>query len=307
MAQFQINYLGCGSATPTLRHLPSCQVIDFRNNLMMVDCGEGAQLSMRRARLKYSRLSHIFLSHLHGDHCLGLPGLLSTLALTGKEGGTITIHTFKEGAAIFRRIMDFFCRETPFDIQYDIIAPGTNDVIWESDALEVRAFPLIHRVPTTGFIFKEKPKLRHIIGDAVAFHQVPVREMQAIKAGADFVKPDGTVIANERLTRPADPSMSYAYCSDTVFTPSLAEITRGVDLLYHEATYADDCADKARARGHSTASEAARTAATAHAGRLVIGHYSKAYNNEEQHLAEARAIFPDTIAANEGMTIPIGK
>ena len=197
---------------PTLRHLPSCQVIDFRNNLMMVDCGEGAQLSMRRARLKYSRLSHIFLSHLHGDHCLGLPGLLSTLALTGKEGGTITIHTFKEGAAIFRRIMDFFCRETPFDIQYDIIAPGTDDVIWESDALEVRAFPLIHRVPTTGFIFKEKPKLRHIIGDAVAFHQVPVREMQAIKAGADFVKPDGTVIANERLTRPADPSMSYAYC-----------------------------------------------------------------------------------------------
>lgn len=129
MAQFQINYLGCGSATPTLRHLPSCQVIDFRNNLMMVDCGEGAQLSMRRARLKYSRLSHIFLSHLHGDHCLGLPGLLSTLALTGKEGGTITIHTFKEGAAIFRRIMDFFCRETPFDIQYDIIAPGTDDVI----------------------------------------------------------------------------------------------------------------------------------------------------------------------------------
>ena len=175
MAQFQINYLGCGSATPTLRHLPSCQVIDFRNNLMMVDCGEGAQLSMRKARLKYSRLSHIFLSHLHGDHCLGLPGLLSTMALTGKEGGTVTIHTFREGAEEFERIMRFFCRETPFDIRYNIISPGADDVIWESDTLQVRAFPLIHRVPTTGFIFREKPKLRHIIGDAVAFHQVPVR------------------------------------------------------------------------------------------------------------------------------------
>lgn len=305
MAQFQINYLGCGSATPTLRHLPSCQVIDFRNNLMMVDCGEGAQLSMRRARLKYSRLSHIFLSHLHGDHCLGLPGLLSTLALTGKEGGTITIHTFKEGAVIFRRMMDFFCRETPFEIRYNIIAPGTDDVIWESDALEVRAFPLIHRVPSTGFIFREKPKLRHIIGDAVAFHQVPVREMQSIKAGADFVKPDGTVIANERLTRPADPSVSYAYCSDTVFSEAVARAVEGVDVLYHEATYLDAEREKAHMRFHSTAAEAARVAQLAGVKRLVLGHFSKQYADEEGHLAEARAIFPDTVAAYEGMRIDL--
>ncbi|WP_295728296.1 ribonuclease Z [uncultured Muribaculum sp.] len=305
MARFQVNYLGCGSATPTLRHLPSCQVVDFRDNLMMIDCGEGAQLSMRRARLKYSRLSHIFLSHLHGDHCLGLPGLLSTLALTGKDGGTITIHTFKEGEMIFRRIMDFFCRDTPFDIRYNIIAPGTDDVIWESDSLEVKAFPLIHRVPTTGFVFREKPKLRHIIGDAVAFHEVPVREMKAIKEGADFVKPDGTVIANNRLTTDADPSVSYAYCSDTIFSERVARAVEGVDVLYHEATYLERERDKAHARFHSTAAEAARVAQLAGVKRLVLGHFSKQYTDEAGHLAEAHAIFPDTLISHEGLKLDL--
>jgi ribonuclease Z len=305
MAQFQVNYLGCGSATPTLRHLPSCQVVDFRNNLMMIDCGEGAQLSMRKARLKYSRLSHIFLSHLHGDHCLGLPGLLSTLALTGKDGGTITIHTFKEGAEMFRQMMNFFCRDTPFDIQYNIITPGTNGVIWESDALEVSAFPLVHRVPTTGFIFREKPKLRHIIADAVAFHQVPVKELAAVKAGADFVKPDGTVIANNRLTTPADASASYAYCSDTIFSEKVARAVEGVDVLYHEATYLDAEREKAHARFHSTAKEAARVAQLAGVGKLVLGHFSKQYTDEQGHLEEARAIFPNTVVANEGMRLDL--
>ena len=305
MAQFQINYLGCGSATPTLRHLPSCQVIDFRNNLMMVDCGEGAQLSMRKARLKYSRLSHIFLSHLHGDHCLGLPGLLSTMALTGKEGGTVTIHTFREGAEEFERIMRFFCRETPFDIRYNIIAPGADDVIWESDTLQVRAFPLIHRVPTTGFIFREKPKLRHIIGDAVAFHQVPVREIRSIKEGADFVKPDGTVVPNAWLTSDADPAMSYAYCSDTIFSERVARAVEGVDTLYHEATYLEPEREKAHARFHSTAAEAARVAQLAGVRRLVLGHFSKQYTDEDGHLAEARAIFPDTVTAHEGLRIDL--
>ena len=305
MAQFQINYLGCGSATPTLRHLPSCQVIDFRNNLMMVDCGEGAQLSMRKARLKYSRLSHIFLSHLHGDHCLGLPGLLSTMALTGKEGGTVTIHTFREGAEEFERIMRFFCRETPFDIRYKIISPGADDVIWESDTLQVRAFPLIHRVPTTGFIFREKPKLRHIIGDAVAFHQVPVREIRSIKEGADFVKPDGTVVPNAWLTSDADPAMSYAYCSDTIFSERVARAVEGVDTLYHEATYLEPEREKAHARFHSTAAEAARVAQLAGVRRLVLGHFSKQYTDEDGHLAEARAIFPDTVTAHEGLRIDL--
>lgn len=306
MSEFKLHILGCGSATPSLRHLPSCQVVEYRGQLLMVDCGEGAQLSMRRMGLKFSRLTHIFISHLHGDHCLGLPGLLSTLALH-QTGGTVTVHTFAEGARLFGELVDFFCRERSYELKFDIIDPTRRQTVLDLPGLTVESFPLQHRVPAVGFLFREKPKPLHLRGDMIKFHKVPVSQLKAIKEGADFINEEGKTIPNDMLTTPADPSASYAYCSDTVFTPSLAEITRGVDLLYHEATYADDCAEKARARGHSTASEAAQTAAMAHAGRLVIGHYSKAYNNEEQHLAEARAIFPDTIAANEGMTIPIGK
>ena len=152
---------------------------------------------------------------------------------------------------------------------------------------------------------REKPKARHIIADAVKFFNVPVAMMKGIKEGADFVTPDGQVIANSRLTRDADHSASYAYCSDTLFDRTLAEVVKGVDLLYHEATYADDSTAKARERFHSTASQAARIAAAAGAGRLLLGHYSKAYKDESQHLREAQAIFPATLLANEGMKIEI--
>ena len=236
MSEFKLHILGCGSATPSLRHLPSCQVVEYRGQLLMIDCGEGAQLSMRRMGLKFSRLTQTVLD---------LPGLT------------------------------------------------------------VESFPLRHRVPAVGFIFREKPKPLHLRGDMVKFHNVPVSQMKAIKEGADFINEDGKTIPNAMLTTPADRSYTYAYCSDTVYTPALAKIVEEADLLYHEATYADDAADKARARGHSTASEAARIASLAHVRRLVIGHYSKAYNTEERHLSEARRIFPDTMAANEGMTIPI--
>lgn len=305
MSQFQVNYLGCGSATPTLRHLPSCQVIDYRDNLFMVDCGECAQLSMRRQRLKFSRLGHIFISHLHGDHCLGLPGLISTLALTGKEGGDVTIHTTAEGEEIFRRILGFFCRETPFTVHYDVFDAKTPAVIFESDAMTVSTFPLYHRVPCTGFIFAEKPKLRHLKGDVVKFYNVPVKEYKNIKEGADWLTADGRVIPNSVLTSPPDPVMSYAYCSDTVYDPRVARSIEGVHTVYHEATYTDDYRDKARKRGHSTASEAARIALAAGASQLVLGHFSKRYNDEMQHLKEAQAIFPDTIIAYEGLALDL--
>ncbi|MBD5225689.1 MAG: ribonuclease Z [Bacteroidales bacterium] len=304
MSEFKLHILGCGSATPSLRHLPSCQVIEYRGQLMMIDCGEGAQLSMRRMGLKFSRLTHIFISHLHGDHCLGLPGLLSTLALH-QTGGTVTVHTFAEGARLFSQLTDFFCRERSYELRFDIIEPGKRQTVLDLPGLEVEAFPLYHRVPTVGYLFREKPKPLHLRSDMIQFHHVPVAQLQAIKEGAGFVAPDGRILPNEMFTTPADHSASYAYCSDTVFTPSIAEIVDGVDLLYHEATYADDAAGKARERGHSTASEAARIAHMAHAGRLLIGHYSKAYPDEKRHLAEARAIFPDTIAANEGLTIDL--
>ena len=288
MSDFKLNILGCGSATPSLRHLPACQVIYYRGSLMMIDCGEGAQLSMRRQRLKFSRLNHIFISHLHGDHCLGLPGLLSTLALQDK-GGTVTVHTFADGVKIFSEIMEFFCRERPFDL------PG----------LAVEAIPLRHRVPCVGYIFREKSKPRHLRGDMVKFLDIPVSQLHDIKYGADYTAPDGRILEKDMLTTPAAPAISYAYCSDTVLTPSLAREVEGVDWLYHEATYTDEASVRARERYHSTASEAARIAADAPVGPLLLGHFSKAYTDESTHLAEARAIFPSTTVCTEGQVFDL--
>lgn len=283
--------------------MPACQVIDFRDRLFMIDCGEGAQLQMMKQHLKFSRLSHIFISHLHGDHFLGLPGLLSTLALHEK-GGTLTIHTFAEGARILREIMAVFCRETSFEICYNIITPE-RAVIYEDHALTVETFPLYHRVPCVGFKFSEKPKPRHLRGDMIRFFNIPVSRLEDIRKGADYVTPDGAVITNDRLTMPADPAVSYAYCSDTMYNPAVADDVRGVDVLYHESTYADDFAEKAAPRGHSTAREAGRIAAAAGVGRLVLGHYSKAYDSDEPFLRDASEEFPNVIAAREGLKIDL--
>lgn len=303
MARFRINILGCGSATPSLRHQPSSQVIDFRDNLMMIDCGEGTQLAMRRMKLKFSRLSHIFISHLHGDHVLGLPGLLSTLALHGKTG-RVTIHTFPDGIEVLQKVVDFFCREPGYEIVFEPVSYD-GGVVYEDDALTVTAFPLYHRIPCVGYIFRETAKPRHLIGDMVKFLEIPVSKLRGIKLGDDYVKPDGTVIPNDRITTPPDPSVSYAYCSDTLYDPRVAKAVEGVDTIYHEATYIDADMQKAHDRGHATASEAARVALAAASHRLVLGHYSKSYENENRHLAEAKAIFPNTILANEGLTIDL--
>lgn len=306
MAQLQLNILGCGSASPTFRHLPSSQILDVRDNLHMIDCGEGAQLNMRRMRLKFSRLHNIFLSHLHGDHCLGLPGLLSTMSLH-EVGGTVTVHTFAEGADILGRIIDFFCRERSYDLKFNVISPWHHAEVYADNAITVESFPLYHRVPCVGYIFREKAKSRHLRGDMVKFYNIPVYKLRGIKEGEDFVTSEGLVIANERLTTDADPSLSYAYCSDTQFDIRVARAVEGVDVIYHEATYIDCDEAKAISRGHSTASQAARIAAEAGAKLLILGHFSKSYPNEEQHLAQARSIFPNTILANEGLTIDLMK
>jgi ribonuclease Z len=304
MANFDINILGCGSATPSLRHLPSAQVIDFRDKLFMIDCGEGAQLQMRRMKLKFSRLNHIFISHLHGDHFLGLPGLLSTLALH-EVGGSVTIHTFPEGIDILQRLMRVFCHETSFEIIYHPISPDGGEVIVDDKSLTVETFKLYHRVPCVGFIFREKPKARHLKGDMVKFLNIPIRMLPEIKAGADYVTEDGRVFTNDRLTTPADPVMSYAYCSDTIYSPKVIEAIKGVHTIYHESTYGDDKAHLAKQRGHSTARQAGQVAAAAGVEQLIIGHYSKSYLSDEELLSQAREEFKNVIAANEGMKISL--
>lgn len=304
MSDFNVNYLGVGSATPTERHLPSCQVVDHRDTLMMVDCGEGAQLQFRRMHLKFSRLRHIFISHLHGDHFLGLPGLLSTMALHDTPGG-VTIHTFREGIGVLRHVMDVFCRDTSFEITYHEIdaCPG---IVLDTKALTVETVPLVHRVPAVGFIFREKPKPRHLRGDMLKYLDVPVRDIPAIRDGADWTAPDGRVFENSRLTFDPTPSMAYGYCSDTAFSERVAARFAGVDTLYHEATYCDDRAAQAAPRGHSTAAQAGMAATIAGASRLVVGHYSKTYADDALFAAEARTTFAgEVIAAREGLKISL--
>ena len=304
MSDFIVHTLGCGSARPSLRHQPSCTVVEHRGSLYMIDCGEGAQLAFMKQRLSFSKLRHIFLTHLHGDHVLGLPGLIGTLALSG-NGGDITIHTFEDGARQLKQMFDYFCRERPFQINFNIIRPEEK-VILETKSLTVRTLPLNHRVPTVGYVFEEKPKERHINPEMTKFHQVPVAMMKRIKAGEDFVKPDGIVIPNKLLTRDADPSLSYAHISDTAYMPDLAKKIGPVDLLFHETTYLDDLVKDAKERGHSTARQAAMVAKDSGAKRLLTGHYSSRYNDDTPFLEEAREIFPEVILNKEGLRIPIG-
>ena len=219
--------------------------------------------------------------------------------------GSVTVHIFREGARLMKEWMDFFNRNSPFDIVYDVIEEGERRIVYEDGGLTVETFPLYHRTPCTGFIFREKPKLRHLRGDMVKFHSIPIASLQAIKEGADFVKDDGRVIPNAALTTAADPSVSYAYCSDTMMDSRVAADIRGVDTVYHEATYDDSMAQRARERGHSTAREAATIAREAGARRLIIGHFSKRYNSEEILLREASEVFPDVILANEGLRVDL--
>ena len=299
MSTFKIHTLGCGSAKPTLRHEPSCTVIDHRGNLMMVDCGEGAQLAFQRQRLKFNRLNHIFLTHLHGDHVLGLPGLISSFGL-GDQGGKMTIHTFAEGKKILSEIFRYFAPNLPFELEFDVIEP-TEGVILDTPSLTVRTIPLKHRIPTVGYVFEEKPRLRHIRRDMIDFHGVPVREIRNIKEGADFVKPDGTVIPNAMLTSDADPALSYAHMSDTIYMPELAAKIGPVDLLFHETTYLKENEKEARQYFHSTAAQAAMVARDAGAKRLLTGHYSARYNDDYLFKAEAETIFPNVILNREGL------
>ncbi|MDE5632607.1 MAG: ribonuclease Z [Muribaculaceae bacterium] len=302
MSYFSVTILGCGSATPTLRHNPSAQLVTYRQQAMLIDCGEGTQLQLRRYGCSFAKISHIFLSHLHGDHFLGLPGLLSTMALHD-VGGTVTIHTFAEGAALIRNILDLVCRDRPYTLKFDIIDPKNPGIVYSDSQLEVEAFPLYHRVPCVGYIFREKPKKRHINGEAAKFYGVPHYAMESLREGADLELPDGRVIANSLLTKDPDRAMSYAYCSDTTYDPRVAEAVRGVDVLYHEATYGDNMEAKAKPRGHSTARQAARIAGMAGAGKLVIGHYSKTVEDPAVLVAEASEEFKNVIAANEGLVL----
>jgi len=304
MEKFEVNILGCGSALPTTRHFSSSQVVNIREKLFMVDCGEGAQLQLRRSKLKFSRLNHIFISHLHGDHCFGLMGLISTFGLLGRTA-TLHIYAHPELERLLAPQLEFFCKGMTYEVAFHSIDPSKVEVIYDDRSVSVSTLPLRHRIPTCGFLFQEKQTPNHIIRDMVDFYQIPVFELNRIKNGEDYVCPDGTIVPNHRLTRPSDPPRSYAYCSDTICLKSIVPQIKGVDLLFHEGTFAQCDAARAKETFHTTAMQAAEIAREAEAKQLVIGHFSARYEDESILLKEAQTIYPNTLLAKENMCITL--
>jgi ribonuclease Z len=304
MERFDVNILGCGSAIPTTKHVLSSQVVNLRDKLYMIDCGEGTQLQFRAAKLNFNRLNHIFISHLHGDHCFGLPGLISTLGLLGRTA-ELHIYAQPDAVGLFQPLLNYFCQRISYPVIFHSFNPSKHGLIFEDRTLKVYSIPLKHGVPSAGFLLEEKPKSAHIIREMTDFYHVPVSQMNAIKNGADFITPEGEVIPNSRLTRPADPSKRYAYCSDTAYYEKIIPIIEGVDLLYHEATFGQEDIARAVETGHSSAQQAALIARAAQVKQLVLGHFSARYPNEAVLLKEAQTIFPSTVLANERMTIRV--
>ena len=304
MEKFELYILGCGSALPTTRHFPTSQVLNVRDKLYMIDCGEGAQLQFRKSRLKFSRLNHIFISHLHGDHCFGLWGLISTLNLLGR---TAELHIYSPRGleALLLPTLAFFNKQMTYRVLFHEFDTDKPSLVYEDRSLTVTTIPLRHRIPCCGFLFAEKQGLNHIVREMVDFYKVPLFEMNRIKNGADYVTPEGEVVPNRLLTRPADPPHRYAYCSDTICLPEIAGQLHGVDLLFHEATFASDNLGRAKETYHTTAVQAAELARSAEVKKLLIGHFSARYEDESVLLEEAREIFPETLLASEMLCVSV--
>lgn len=300
---FTLHTLGCGSAKPSAVHQPSCTVLDIRGTLYMIDCGEGSQQMFQRRRLKFNRLRHIFLTHLHGDHWLGLPGLLCTLSLT-QCTGKITIHTFKEGIEMLKSIMGMIGKEPPYDLEFNEITTDDKEIL-NNNYLRVSTVKLSHRVAAVGFIFEEKPRPRHILREMTDYHNVPFTYMERLRNGEDFLKGDGTIIPNSHLTTEPTPSVRYAHISDTCYLPELASKIGPADLLLHESTYLDENKAEAHQRGHSTATEAARMALASGAKRLLLTHFSSRYRDDSLFAKEARKIFANSDINYEGLVIKL--
>ncbi len=299
MNKFQVTILGCGSAMPTTLHNPPSQLVEMNEKLFMIDCGEGTQLQMRKFKARISKLHSLFISHLHGDHIFGLPGLLSTLSLLGRTND-LHIYAHKEIQLLLKPLLIYLGNHMQFKILHHTLNPDQHELLFENRSIRIESFPLKHRIATNGFLFMEKESPRHMIREMIDAHQIPVKEIQSIKLGADFTRKDGIVIANDRLTTPGNPARTYAYCSDTAYTTDIIPRIKGVDLLYHEATFAETEKVRAEETYHSTASQAAEIAKLAQVKRLVIGHYSSRYNELGVLLKEAVEVFPATELAIEG-------
>jgi ribonuclease Z len=301
----KLTILGSSSALPTSERYPSAHVLNANERLFLIDCGEGTQMQMRKNRIRFGKINHIFISHLHGDHIFGLYGLLSTFNLMGRQN-PLHLYAPQKYDQILQSHLNDFDIHLDYEINF-IPLSGKDPVrILDDKYLTVTSFPLKHRIPSFGFLFTEKPGLRKINKESIAKYSIPVACMASIKNGKDFVTTNGEIIKNDDITQPPPEPLSYAYCSDTKYFKRLHSFFKNVTLLYHEATFDNNNKILAETTGHSTTKNAATVASEADAGGLIIGHFSARYKNINSLVEEARTGFPGTYPAIDGKTYEIG-
>jgi len=302
--KFEVTILGSNSAQPTPKRFSSAQMVNFREKLFLLDCGEGTQIQIRRYKQKFSRLNHIFITHLHGDHMLGLPGLISTLNLMGRRN-TLHIYAHKDLEGLLQPLLDYLMHRSLFTLEYHTFDPSKHALIYEDKSLEVYTIPLKHRTPTAGFLFKEKSNEYNIKKDMIKAFNLSIKDILKIKQGEDFIDVDGKVIPNSKLATPPQKPRSYAYITDTAYKPDITEWIQGADLLYHEATFADEVTLRLSKTLHSSAEQAAKIAQASNAKKLLIGHFSSRYKDTKVVEDAARQVFENTQAVYDGLTIAI--
>jgi ribonuclease Z len=301
MQKATITILGCGSAMPTRKNFPSSQLLEIRDKQYLIDCGEGTQIRMGQMGVKTNRLGHIFISHLHGDHCFGLMGLISTFGMLNRTA-ELHIHAQPDLEKIMQPQLHYFCADLPFKVIFHNINPRKHELIFEDRSIQVFSIPLKHRVPCCGFLFEEKPRDRHIIREMIDFYKIPTWRIPKIKQGEDFETEEGEIIPNGQLTKAGNPPKRFAYCSDTAYSEKIIPIIKDVDCLYHEATFMEDEQVRSRQTEHSTARQAGTIALKSNVKKLIIGHYSARYMNQTELLNEAKAVFENTVLG-EDMTV----
>ncbi len=301
---FELTILGSSSALPTSDRYPTAQVLNVLGRLFLIDCGEGTQIQIRKQKISFSKIKHIFISHLHGDHFYGLIGLLSTFNLLGLTND-IHIYSPSELKTIIQPLLDHLKADLQFKIVFHPLNFKKQQKIYSDKKVEIFSFPLKHSIPTCGFLFKEIQKQPNIKKEYILKFHIPISKIKNIKAGADLKTNEGEIIPNAELTIPPPKPRSYAFCTDTVFLPKVSEFIQDVDLLYHEATFTEKLNDLAKKTLHSTAKEAAEMAKLTNAKKLIIGHFSARYKDVSKFEKEAKAIFKNTKAAVDGKTYKV--
>lgn len=298
---FKLTILGSNSALPTSNRYPTAQVLQVPGRCFLIDCGEGTQIQLRRNKISFSKIQHIFISHLHGDHYYGLIGLISTMNLMGINHD-LHIYAHSDLKNLIQPQLDYIRGELNINLIFHPLNFKKPQTIYETKKIEIISFPVKHSMPTCGFLFREKPKRANIRKEMIKLYDISVAEIKKIKDGADFECSNGTVVPNAELTVQAPRPNSYAFCTDTAFYPPLAEILKDVNVLYHESTFLEDLKDLAAKTQHSTAKEAAEMAILSGAKKLLLGHFSARFKNSKRFEEEAKQFFPNTEAVEDGQT-----